>query len=478
MNPRLPPFSIDAEQAVLGGMCLDNRVIPEVLSRVTAEEFYRADHQLLFAAISELTKCGKPADFVTVTQHLRDCGELDAAGGLAYVSEVISRTPSAAAAAQYADIVRQQAHLRELIAVSADAMEAGYQPGSRSVDEIIDAAEAAMLAIRRKGAEATTGPRAIGDLIGDVEAELERRKGGDGVPGLRTGLSKFDELTTGLHPGDLVILGARPSMGKTSLALNIAEHVALDQHQRVVVFSMEMPAKQLVQRMQASVARVPFEALRTGRMHDMDWDRVVRAGGRLRRAEIEIDETGGLSPNQLRARARRRAAKGDLGLIIVDYLQLMQVPGTRENRTNEISEISRSLKALAKELAVPVIALSQLNRSLEQRDNKRPRMSDLRESGGIEQDADLIVFIYRDEVYNAESPDQGTAELIIAKQRNGPLGKVRTAFLGPFLTFANLADDWQPIQQIEDPAAPSKGRGFGTRRRYAGTTHAAHAAQD
>lgn len=478
MNPRLPPHSIDAEQAVLGGMCLDNRVIPEVQSRVTAAEFYREDHQRLFAAICEVARRGV-ADFVTVTQHLRDAGELDQVGGVAYVGEVIQHTPSAAAAERYADIVRQNAHLRELITVGAAAMDSGYRPGSRSVDEIIDECEAAMLAIRRKGAEATSGPREIGDLIGEVEAALERRKGGDGVPGLRTGLERLDRITTGLHPGDLAVIGGRPSMGKTSLALNIAEHCALHQGKRAVVFSMEMPASQLVQRMQASIARVPFEALRTGRLHDLDWDNIVQAGGRLRRAPIEIDETGGLSPNQLRARARRRAAKGDLGLIVVDYLQLMQVPGTRENRTNEISEISRSLKALAKELAVPVIALSQLNRGLEQRDNKRPRMSDLRESGGIEQDADLIVFVYRDEVYSEQSPDRGTAELIIAKQRNGPLGTVRTAFLGPFLTFANLADDWEPIQQIEDPAAPAKSRGFGTpRRRSGGSTHAAHSAQD
>jgi replicative DNA helicase len=439
-QPKAPPYSIEAEQSVLGGLMLDNRAWNELSDRLSAEDFYREDHQLIYRAISELVGTGRPCDFVTLSEHLKARNQLDEAGGLAYLGSLANDTPSAANVLAYADIVRERAVLRGLVAAGGDIAELGFRADGRSYAELLDLAEQKVFALRSRAEHARSSYHTMPDLMQKLEAKIEfLRDNPTGLAGLSTGFVDLDAKTTGLHPGDLVILAGRPSMGKTSFALNVAEHVVLYEKKPAAVFSMEMPAEQLALRILSSFARIPMGRLRGGELDDRDWDRLVSQGGLIREAPLYIDETGALSPLELRARARRIKARHGLGLIVVDYIQLMQVPGTKENRTNEISEISRSLKALAKELEVPVIALSQLNRGVEQRDNKRPRMADLRESGGIEQDADLVVFIYRDEVYNRESPDAGTAEIIIAKQRNGPLGTVKTAFLGEFTRFDNLA---------------------------------------
>ncbi|TXH03648.1 MAG: replicative DNA helicase [Nevskiaceae bacterium] len=439
-SPKLPPHSIEAEQSVLGGLMLDNRAWNDLADRITGEDFYRADHQLIFGAIAELCSSGKPCDFITLCEHLRHHGKLEEAGGVSYLGTLANDTPSAANVLSYAEIVRERSVLRTLIAAGGDIAEMGFRPDGRGHSELIDLAEQKVFAIRNKAQHAQGSYAMMPQLMDIVEQRIEEmRNNPGGLAGLPTGFADLDKLTTGLHPGDLVIVAGRPSMGKTSFALNIAEHVALYEKKGAAVFSMEMPAEQLALRVLSSFARIDMGKLRSGELEDRDWDRLTSQGGLVREAPLYIDETGALSPLELRARARRMKARHDIQLIIVDYIQLMQVPGNKENRTNEISEISRSLKALAKELSVPVIALSQLNRGVEQRDNKRPRMSDLRESGGIEQDADVIAFIYRDEVYNKESPDKGTAEIIIVKQRNGPLGTVKTAFLGQFTRFENLA---------------------------------------
>lgn len=445
-QPKLPPYSIEAEQSVLGGLMLDNRAWNELADRLSTEDFYRDDHQLIYRAICELVGSARPCDFVTLSEHLKARGQLDDAGGLAYLGSLANDTPSAANVLAYADIVRERAVLRGLVSAGGDIAELGFRADGRSYAELLDLAEQKVFALRSRAEHARSSYHSMPELLQKLEEKIEfLRDNPEGLAGLSTGFTDLDQKTTGLHPGDLVILAGRPSMGKTAFSLCIAEDVALHQNKAVAVFSMEMPADQLALRLLSSFARIPMSRLRTGELSDRDVDRIASMNSVLREAPLFIDETGALSPLELRARARRIKARHGLGLIVVDYIQLMQVPGTRENRTNEISEISRSLKALAKELEVPVIALSQLNRGVEQRDNKRPRMADLRESGGIEQDADLVVFIYRDEVYNKESPDAGTAEIIIAKQRNGPLGTVKTAFLGEFTRFDNLAQNFQQL---------------------------------
>lgn len=439
-SPKLPPHSIEAEQSVLGGLMLDNRAWDDIGDRITGEDFYREDHRLIFQAIAELCSTSKPCDFITLCEHLRHHGKLEDAGGVPYLGTLANDTPSAANVMAYAEIVRERSVLRTLIAAGGDIAELGFRPDGRGHSELIDVAEQKVFAIRNKTAHASGDYSMMPQLMDIVERRIDdMRTNPGGLAGLPTGFTDLDKLTTGLHPGDLVILAGRPAMGKTSFALNIAEHVALYEKKGAAVFSMEMPAEQLALRVLSSFARIDMGKLRSGELEDRDWDRLTSQGGLVREAPIYIDETGALSPLELRARARRMKQRHDIQLIIVDYIQLMQVPGTKENRTNEISEISRSLKALAKELNLPVIALSQLNRGVEQRDNKRPRMSDLRESGGIEQDADIVAFVYRDEVYNKESPDKGTAEIIIVKQRNGPLGTVKTAFFGQYTRFENLA---------------------------------------
>lgn len=440
---KAPPYSQEAELSVLGGLMLDNRAWTDLASMLSPEDFYREDHQLIYRGICDLVGANRPCDFVTLSEHLKARGQLDAVGGIAYLNMLAVDTPSAANVMAYAEIVRERAVLRSLIAAGGDIAEMGFRAEGRSYAELLDLAEQKVFALRSRSANAKSSYHSMPELMDKLEQKMEfLRQNPAGLAGLSTGFTDLDAKTTGLHPGDLVILAGRPSMGKTSFALNVAEHVVLYEKKSAAVFSMEMPAEQLALRMVSSFARIPMGQLRSGDMEDRYWDRLVSQGSLIREAPLYIDETGALSPLDLRARARRIKQRHGLGLIVVDYIQLMQVAGTKENRTNEISEISRSLKALAKELEVPVIALSQLNRGVEQRDNKRPRMADLRESGGIEQDADLVVFIYRDEVYNKDSPDKGTAEIIIAKQRNGPLGTVKTAFLGEFTRFDNLAQSY------------------------------------
>ncbi|WED41940.1 replicative DNA helicase [Legionella cardiaca] len=436
-----PPHSSEAEQAIIGGLMLDNQVWDAISTKLCDADFYRTEHRILYRAISELAKKDQPFDVVTLLDILKSTNQLDDAGGETYLFELANNTPSVANVSAYADIVREKSVQRQLITVANDIADSAYNPLGREVTELLDFAETKVFAIAEQtGGDG--GPESIKTiLVKTVEKIDALYHNGDALTGLPTGLTDFDERTSGLQPSDLIIVAGRPSMGKTTLVMNMAEHAAIKAGKPVLVFSMEMPGDSLAMRMMSSLGRIDQHRLRTGKLEDDDWPRVTSAVHLLSEAPLFIDDTAALSPAEMRARARRLAKEhGQLGLIVVDYLQLMKVPGFKaDNRTAEISEISRSLKSLAKELEVPVIALSQLNRSLEQRQDKRPVMSDLRESGAIEQDADLICFIYRDEVYNEDSPDKGTAELIIAKQRNGPIGKVRVAFLGKYTRFEDLA---------------------------------------
>ncbi|HAU1903121.1 TPA: replicative DNA helicase [Legionella pneumophila] len=436
-----PPHSVEAEQSIIGGLMLDNQVWDKVSNKLCETDFYRTEHRILFRAISALAKKDQPFDVVTLLDALKTRNELDDAGGEAYLFELANNTPSVANVTAYADIVREKSVQRQLIAVATEIADSAYNPAGREVPELLDMAETKVFAIGEQTAS-DGGPENIKSiLVRAVEKIDALYHNGDAITGLATGLSDLDEMTSGLQPSDLIIVAGRPSMGKTTLVMNMAEHAAIKADRPVLVFSMEMPADSLAMRMMSSLGRIDQHRIRTGKLDDNDWPRVTSAVHMLSEAPLFIDDTPALSPGEMRARARRLAKEhGSLGLIVVDYLQLMKVPGfNADNRTAEISEISRSLKSLAKELQVPVIALSQLNRSLEQRADKRPVMSDLRESGAIEQDADLICFIYRDEVYNEDSPDKGTAEIIVAKQRNGPIGKVRVAFLGKYTRFEDLA---------------------------------------
>ncbi|KTD30192.1 MULTISPECIES: replicative DNA helicase [Legionella] len=436
-----PPHSAEAEQSIIGGLMLDNQVWDKISSKLCEADFYRTEHRILFRAIAELAKKSQPFDVVTLLDILKSTNELDDAGGETYLFELANNTPSVANVSAYADIVREKSVQRQLITVANDIADSAYNPGGRNVTDLLDFAETKVFAIAEQtGGEG--GPESIKSiLVKAVERIDALYHNGESITGLATGLSDLDEMTSGLQPSDLIIVAGRPSMGKTTLVMNMAEHAAIKANKPVLVFSMEMPSDSLAMRMMSSLGRIDQHRIRTGKLDDEDWPRVTSAVHMLSEAPLFIDDTPALSPAEMRARCRRLAKEhGKLGLIVVDYLQLMQVPGFKgDNRTAEISEISRSLKSLAKELEVPVIALSQLNRSLEQRHDKRPVMSDLRESGAIEQDADLICFIYRDEVYNEDSPDKGTAEIIVAKQRNGPIGKVRVAFLGKYTRFEDLA---------------------------------------
>lgn len=436
-----PPHSPEAEQSIIGGLLLDNQVWDIVSSKLCEADFYRTEHRVLYQAILELSNRNQPFDVVTLLDTLKSNNHLDEAGGEAYLFELANNTPSVANVSAYADIVREKSVQRQLISVAGEIANSAYNPEGREVTELLDFAETKVFAIAEQtGGDG--GPEMIKSiLVRTVERIDALYHSGDAITGLATGLSDLDKMTSGLQPSDLIIVAGRPSMGKTTLAMNIAEHAAIKAADPVLVFSMEMPADSLAMRMMSSLGRIDQHRIRTGKLDDDDWPRVTSAVHMLSEASLFIDDTPALSPAEMRARARRlMKEQGKLGLIVVDYLQLMKVPGFRaDNRTAEISEISRSLKSLAKELKVPVIALSQLNRSLEQRQDKRPVMSDLRESGAIEQDADIICFIYRDEVYNEDSPDKGTAEVIIAKQRNGPIGKIRVAFLGKYTRFEDLA---------------------------------------
>lgn len=449
---KVPPQSVEAEQAVLGGLMLINQAWDQVADRLTEEDFYRRDHQLIFRAIATLREKDQPCDAVTLGEFLETHAISEDVGGAAYVISLANSTPSAANISAYADIVREKSIMRQLIDVSQSIMDGAYEPDGRDSQLLLDEAERQVFDIRERGARHKQGFIPIQDSVKAAFANLERLYELEGnISGLPTGFDDLDEKTAGLQKSDLVIVAGRPSMGKTAFALNIAESAAIKSGKSVAVFSMEMAAVQLVTRMISSLGRIDSHRLRTGSLKDEDWPRVSMAMNMLTETQIYIDETPSLSPTELRARARRikrdsesRSTEDkpvELGLIVIDYLQLMQIPGSKENRTTEISEISRSLKALAKELDVPVIALSQLNRSLEQRPNKRPIMADLRESGAIEQDADVIMFIYRDEVYNEDSPEKGKAEIIIGKQRNGATGTVPLTFLGQFTKFENYLPD-------------------------------------
>lgn len=436
-----PPHSVEAEQSIIGGLMLDNQVWDKISSKLCEADFYRTEHRILFRTIIELSKRDQPFDVVTLLDTLKSYNNLDDAGGEAYLFELANNTPSVANVSAYADIVREKSVQRQLIAVANDIADSAYNPGGREVPELLDFAETKVFAIGEQ-VPGDGGPESIKSiLVRAVEKIDHLYHSGDSITGLATGLTDLDQKTSGLQASDLIIIAGRPSMGKTTLAMNMAEHAAIQSKKPVVVFSMEMPADSLAMRMMSSLGRIDQHRIRTGQLSEDDWPRITSAVHMLSEAALFIDDSPALSPNEMRARSRRLAKEhGQLGLIVVDYLQLMKVPGFKaENRTAEISEISRSLKALAKELQVPVIALSQLNRSLEQRQDKRPVMSDLRESGAIEQDADLICFIYRDEVYNDASPDKGSAEIIIAKQRNGPIGKTKVTFLGQYTRFEDLA---------------------------------------
>jgi len=440
---KLPPHSLEAEQSVLGGLLLDNDSADKVGDVLADADFYSEAHRLIYQHVLRLIADGKPADVVTVSESLASTQKLDYIGGLAYLGALVGNVPTAANIRHYAQIVRDRSILRQLAATAGDIADAAYNPLGRSAKEVLDQAEAKVLHIAEQGERGAQQVVTIGTLLAGVVDRIEtlyNRDDPSDVTGVPTGFSDLDRLTSGLQPGDLVVVAGRPSMGKTSLALNIGEHVALAAGLPVVVFSMEMGASQLALRLIGSVGRLDQHKLRTGRLAADDWEKLTAALGRLNEAPILIDETPALNAIEVRSRARRlMRTYGKLGLVIVDYLQLMQATASGENRATEISEISRSMKSLAKELKVPVMALSQLNRSLEQRPNKRPVMSDLRESGAIEQDADVILFIYRDEVYNPETQDKGVAEIIIGKQRNGPIGTVRLTFLGEYTRFENFA---------------------------------------
>ena len=440
LTAKVPPHSVEAEQSVLGGLLLDNDAWDRVIERVQSTDFYRKNHAFIFQSIQTLVERNQPIDAITLIESLKEKGQLEAAGGEVYIFELANNTPSAANILAYADIVRDRSVLRQLVKVTTSITEEALQPQGRPPKELLDEAEKKVFDIAEQHSR-HQGPSGIADLLTKTVAHIdELYHSGDSLSGLSTGYKDLDHLTSGLQPADLVIVAGRPSMGKTVLGMNIAEHVAIASEKPVLVFSLEMPNEAIAMRMLSSLGRIDQHRLRTGKLKDEDWSRISSAVSILSGAKMFIDDTPGLSPTELRARARRITREhGPLGLIVIDYLQLMQVPGFRENRTTEISTISRALKSLAKELNVPVVALSQLNRSLEQRPNKRPIMADLRESGAIEQDADVIAFIYRDEVYNDNSPEKGIAEIIIAKQRNGPIGTVRLTFLGQYTRFENFA---------------------------------------
>ncbi|WP_439891409.1 replicative DNA helicase [Ralstonia sp. 25C] len=439
---KVPPHSIEAEQSVLGGLLLDNAAWDRIADFINEHDFYRYDHRLIFHNIGKLISQAKPADVITVYEQLQAAGKAEEVGGLAYLNALAQNTPSAANIRRYAEIVRDRGVLRQLVTIADEISAGAFNPQGRDVRQLLDEAESKVFAIAEEGARGQKGFLEIQPLLTQVVEridELYHRDNQSDITGVPTGFVDLDRMTSGMQGGDLIIVAGRPSMGKTAFSLNIGEHVAVEQGLPVAVFSMEMAGTQLAMRMLGSVGRLDQHRLRTGRLLDEDWPRLTHAIQKMNDAQLFIDETPALNPMELRARSRRLARQcGQLGLIVIDYLQLMSGSGGGENRATEISEISRSLKGLAKELNCPVIALSQLNRSLEQRPNKRPVMSDLRESGAIEQDADVILFIYRDQVYNPDSPDKGTAEIIIGKQRNGPIGTVRLTFLGEYTKFDNF----------------------------------------
>jgi replicative DNA helicase len=450
-SPKTPPHSIQAEQSVLGALMLDNATWDSIASLVTEKDFYRKEHQVIFQAIAHLAQAQSPFDVITISETLHRMAKPAPMGSwLAYVGMIANDTPSAANIVSYAEIVRDYSILRQLIHVGTEISNFAFAPQNRKPQELLEEAEKKVLGIAEQVGR-DGGFQAIKTLLAHAVDKIETLFEQNGhITGAATGFTDFDEKTSGLQPADLIIIAGRPSMGKTTIAMNIAENIAIKGDKPVAVFSMEMPGDSLAMRMMSSLGRIDQLKVRTGKLEDDEWPRLTSAINILAETKLFIDDTPALTPTELSARARRLAREhGQLGLIVVDYLQLMQSPSSGDNRVQQISDISRGLKALAKELHVPVIALSQLNRNLEQRPNKRPVMSDLRESGAIEQDADLIVFVYRDEVYNEDSPDKGIAEVIIGKQRNGPLGTVRLTFLGQYTRFENFAGNSYSSEDYE-----------------------------
>jgi replicative DNA helicase len=441
---KVPPHSVEAEQSVLGALLIDNQAFDRIADIVGADDFYRDDHRRIWRHIVKLIEAGKPADVVTVGESIEASEDKDRVGGVAYLGLLAQNTPSALNIRRYAELVRERAVQRRLAQVATEIAESALNPAGKDVGQILDEAESRIMEVGESGSRGRQGFEEVQTVLARVFERIDHlyhREDKSEVTGIPTGFLDLDEKTAGLQPGDLIIVAGRPSMGKTAFALNIAEHVAVDNGLPVAIFSMEMSATQLAMRMLGSIAEVDQHKMRTGRLADEEWSKLSVAMERLHAAPIFIDETAALNALELRARARRmRRSCGKLGLVVVDYLQLMSAAREGENRATEISEISRSLKALAKELEVPVVALSQLSRAVEQRNDRRPMMSDLRESGAIEQDADVILFIYRDEVYHPDKPEaKGRAEVIIGKQRNGPIGKVELAFRGQYTRFENLA---------------------------------------
>ncbi|MBD9360292.1 replicative DNA helicase [Methylomonas sp. MO1] len=448
---KVPPHSIQAEQSVLGGLMLDNQTWDSVADKVVETDFYRRDHRLIFRAIAQLAEKQDPFDVVTLSEVLETTGELQDVGGLAYLSTLARDTPSAANIVAYANIVRDRSVLRQLIHVGTEISDSAFTTEGRETADLLENAERKVFEIAEQRQRGQGGFSSIKSLLAKAVDKIETLYELDGdITGASTGFTDLDEKTSGLQPADLIIVAGRPSMGKTTIAMNMAENVALKSGMPVAVFSMEMPGESLAMRMMSSLGRIDQHKVRTGKLDDDDWPRLTSAINLLAETKMFIDDTPALTPTEVRSRARRLTREhGQLGLIVLDYLQLMQSPASGDNRVQQISDISRGLKALAKELNVPVIALSQLNRNLEQRPNKRPVMSDLRESGAIEQDADLIIFVYRDEVYHEDSPDKGIAEVIIGKQRNGPLGTVRLTFLGQYTRFENFAGVYNGPEDYE-----------------------------
>lgn len=443
-NLPLPPHSVEAEQSVLGGLLLENSAWDRIADVVAGEDFYRHEHRIIFRTITALINENRPADVITVQEFLERSDEIEAAGGFNYLISLAQNTPSAANIRRYAEIVRERAIMRRLAEVGTEIARNAYNPEGRDAAQLLDEAENKVFQIAESTAKSKQGFLQLPDLLQEVVERIDMlyaRDNPDEVTGIATGFVDLDKKTSGLQPGDLIIVAGRPSMGKTAFSLNIAEHVAVEGKLPVAVFSMEMGGAQLVMRMLGSVGRLDQHVLKTGKLQDEHWGRLNEAVIKLSDAPMFIDETAGLTALELRARARRLARQfnGRLGLIVIDYLQLMESSGRTDNRAAALGEISRSLKSLAKELQVPIIALSQLSRSVEQRTDKRPMMSDLRESGAIEQDADLIMFMYRDEYYNPESPMKGLAECIIGKHRNGPVGKIHLTWMGQFTKFDNAA---------------------------------------
>jgi replicative DNA helicase len=436
---KVPPHSVEAEQAVLGGLMVDNTEWDNIAGVLIAEDFYRAEHQLIYQVMMTQSEANSPIDVVTLAESLNSLHELNNAGGLDYLSELSGNARGTANIHAYAEIIRERAILRRLISVANNIADSGYNTGGKKAEEIVDEAEQKVFNISDERPQ-DSGPVFVNPILAKAVERIDELAGTEGdLTGLPSGYTDLDHMTSGWQKSDLVIVAGRPSMGKTAFAMNLVENAILDQDQPVLVFSLEMPAESLIFRMLSSIGRLDQGKLRTGQLTDDDWPGFNNAVKKLKDRPLYIDDSAGVSPMEMRSRARRiKREHGALGMIVVDYLQLMQIKGSTEGRVNEISEISRSLKLLAREFECPVIALSQLNRGLEQRPNKRPVMSDLRESGAIEQDADVIAFIYRDEVYNEDTPDKGVAEVIIGKQRNGPIGTVRLSFLGQFTRFENF----------------------------------------